>query len=70
MPSLMADHNIANETEEFIYGNMEVHILRIHQGRALQTPEMPPVRGQGEVREGVVILILQGSQSFRQLPDP
>jgi hypothetical protein len=69
MPSLMANHNIAIETEDFIYGNMEVHNLRIHQGRALQAPEMPPVRGQGDVREGVTILVLQGSQRSRQLPD-
>jgi hypothetical protein len=70
MPSLMADRNIAIETEDFIYGNMEVHNLRIHQRRALQAPEMPTVPGQGEVREGVDILVLQGSQLFRQLPDP
>lgn len=49
----MDDRNIAFEKEDFIYGNMEVHNLRIHQGRALQAPEMPPVPGQGEVREGV-----------------
>jgi hypothetical protein len=63
----MADRNIANEPEEFNYGNMEVHNLRIHQGRALQAPEMPTVPGQGEVREGVDILVLQRS---RQLSDP
>jgi hypothetical protein len=65
----MADRNIVNETEEFIYGNMEMHNLRIHQGGALQATEMPPVRRQGEVREGVVILTLQGLQPFRKIPD-
>jgi hypothetical protein len=62
----MADRIII-ETEDFIYGNMEMRKLRVYQGRALQTPEMPPVPGEGEVRKGgVAILVLHHLQQPRQ----
>ena len=37
------------------YGGMEMQVLRVYQGGALQAPEMPPVPGKGELRETGVV---------------
>jgi hypothetical protein len=49
----------------FIDGDVEMHYLRLHQGGALQTAEMPPMPGKGQIRKiGIVRKGLTVNQAF------